>query len=136
MAENKPPPALRDRIVTRGGDGSDHAEGVSSARVAPPIPPAPVTHRPHGEPEGERVETVLAEALIQPRSRCSPAAGEPVTQDRGCRTAGQVRVDGAATGLALSHGADLEEEIDTPLIRDRGPLRRLAVPRESRRPVP
>ncbi|MFB7915538.1 condensation protein [Streptomyces sp. NPDC056061] len=85
----------------------------------------------YSEVEGELDEAVLAQALIRLRA-CYPLTAGRITAPEG-EEGPLIRVDDAAAGPVISHGVDFDEEINTPLAWDRGPLLRLAVMREPGR---
>lgn len=80
--------------------------------------------------EGDLDDAILGHALDHLRA-CSPLLAGRITQGPGGKPL--VRIEDAAPGPVLNGGHDFEEEINTSLAWDRGPLLRLAVLRRPGR---
>ncbi|MCX4966881.1 condensation protein [Streptomyces sp. NBC_00654] len=78
--------------------------------------------------EGDLDDATLGRALDHLWA-CSPLLAGKISQGREGRPL--VRIEDTAPGLVLGHGEDFDEEINTPLAWDRGPLLRLTVLREA-----
>lgn len=80
--------------------------------------------------EGDLDDAVLEQALTHLRA-CTPLLAGKITQGPGGQPL--VRIEDSAPGPVLGHGADFDEEINTPLAWDQGPLLRAAVVRGPER---
>lgn len=80
--------------------------------------------------EGDLDDAVLARALTHLRARTPLLAGKIV---QGAGEQPRVLITDTDTGPGLGHGADFDDEINTPLVWSRGPLLRATVVRTEGR---